>query len=213
MISRRQFIKDTGLVLLGTAMGYTALNTSCKKGNNPISTTQPPDTDLAYLINVDPSTVDNQNLPITPLNGLHVNGYDGPGFVDITTFTLSIYGMVDNPLDITYEMFKKYERVTQVTLLSCPNEFVDNAQWSGVPVSALLTSAGVKPEAQNVLFHSMPGDTRPVLIADAMAKGVLLADEVDGVPLPISHGFPLRLVRPGLEGGNWLKWVTRIELA
>ena len=70
MIARRQFLKDTVLVILGTAIGWLSLNTGCKSA--PKTTPAPSVPDLSYLKNVDPATIDNQNLPVTPFNGLHV---------------------------------------------------------------------------------------------------------------------------------------------
>jgi DMSO/TMAO reductase YedYZ molybdopterin-dependent catalytic subunit len=164
------------------------------------------------LATANPSQVDNSNLPVSPASDLHVEDTYGTQDVSIDDYTLSIYGLVDNPLDLTYDMFETCEKVSQVTLLICPGVFADNPEWSDVPVSTLLAAAGVTQEAQTATFHSVDGDDSDMPIADAMTKGVLLADEEDGLTLSASHGYPMRLVKPGSYGADWLKWVIGIEI-
>jgi DMSO/TMAO reductase YedYZ molybdopterin-dependent catalytic subunit len=164
---------------------------------------------LDGLILANPATVDASGLPVTPIDLLHVANTGPP--MDASTYTLMVYGLVGKPLTITRDMLQNYPRTSQVVLLICPGFFADNPQWSGIPVSAILSAAEVKTDARMVFFHSS-NDVRLMPVADAFGDGVFLADMVDGQPLPPEHGYPLRLVRRGFYGSDWLKWVIGIEI-
>ena len=209
MISRRQFLKDAGLVILGTTIGWLSLNTDCKSSSKTTPASSVPD--LSYLKNADPATIDNQNLPVTPFNGLHVSPEsEATPVFKISDYSLSVYGLVNNPLTLTLEEFQQFDRVTQTILLICPNTLVDNPEWSGVLLSTLLNAAGVQSTARGVIFHSVSGLARNGNIASA--GSTLLADNVDGVALPAAHGYPVRVVQPHLKGSESLKWVNGIEV-
>ncbi len=94
----------------------------------------------------------------------------------------------------------------------CPGVFVDNARWAGVPLSLLLSSAGIKPGATTVAFYAAGRYTEVASLADAQSDAFYLAHTVNGQPLPVEHGYPLRLVERGRYGGRWAKWVERIEV-
>jgi DMSO/TMAO reductase YedYZ molybdopterin-dependent catalytic subunit len=162
------------------------------------------------LIYQDPATVDNSDLPITPVEELHTTGR--PVELDINTYRLTVEGLVENPLSLSYEEIMAYPNVTEVVLLICPGVFYDNAEWTGAPVVDILRQAKVKPEAEKVYFEAAGGYRQILTIEEAMSDGVFLAYEVNGQPLPLEHGYPLRLVVRGKYGSRWVKWLTRIEV-
>jgi DMSO/TMAO reductase YedYZ molybdopterin-dependent catalytic subunit len=162
------------------------------------------------LIYQDPATVDNSDLPITPVEELHTTGT--PVALDINTYRLTVEGLVENPLSLSYEEIMVYPNVTEVVLLICPGVFYDNAEWTGAPVADILRQAKVKPEAEKVYFEAAGGYRQILTIEEAMSDGVFLAYEVNGQPLPLEHGYPLRLVVRGKYGSRWVKWLTRIEV-
>jgi DMSO/TMAO reductase YedYZ molybdopterin-dependent catalytic subunit len=162
------------------------------------------------LIYQDPATVDNSDLPITPVEELHTTGT--PVELDISTYRLTVEGLVENPLSLNYEEIMAYPSVTEVVLLICPGVFYDNAEWTGAPVVDILRQAKVKPEAEKVYFEAAGGYRQILTIEEAMSDGVFLAYEVNGQPLPLEHGYPLRLVVRGKYGSRWVKWLTRIEV-
>ena len=162
------------------------------------------------LIYQDPATVDNSDLPITLVEELHTTGT--PVELDISTYRLTVEGLVENPLSLSYEEIMAYPSVTEVVLLICPGVFYDNAEWTGVPVADILRQAKVKPEAEKVYFKASGGYRQSLTIEEAMSDGVFLAYEVNGQPLPQEHGYPLRLVARGKYGSRWVKWLTHIEV-
>jgi DMSO/TMAO reductase YedYZ molybdopterin-dependent catalytic subunit len=193
-----------------TSRAQTTETSSSPTTNEPspaIQTYQ--DLDSLRLVD-DPADIDNAKFPITPTNAIRITGAAPP--IDITKYTLSVDGLVNTPLSLSYDSVLKYPHITEVVLLICEGAFVDNAEWTGVPVSTLLTQAGVKPEAKMVIFHGIDGYQIGLKLQDIQKDGVFLAYEVNGEVLPKEHGYPLRLVAKGKFGALWAKWVNRLEL-
>jgi DMSO/TMAO reductase YedYZ molybdopterin-dependent catalytic subunit len=166
------------------------------------------------------------NLPrtITSTEDLHITGH--PPELDMEAYRLEIAGLVENPLSLTYEDVLAYPTVTEVVLLICPGVFQDNAEWTGVPVWALLKEAGIKPEATEVVFRAMtsPSSTSysveitPYSVNLPLQEiigndSIFLAHTVNGETLPLEHGYPLRLVAKDRFGSDWVKWVERIDVS
>jgi hypothetical protein len=161
------------------------------------------------LIHMDPAEVGETGLPITPVEKINRTGQ--PPEINVEKYRLVVDGAVENPLSLSYEDILAYPEKTDVVLLVCPGVFVDNAQWSGVPVSLILEEAKPKPGAKEVRFHA--GNYRSVLtLEEAQRGGTYLAHHVNGQGLPEEHGFPLRLVAEGKYGSRWVKWLDRIEV-
>jgi DMSO/TMAO reductase YedYZ molybdopterin-dependent catalytic subunit len=169
-------------------------------------------TQLSQVTLSDPAEVDNSRLPITSVEELNLTGV-APD-VNIEQYRLVIDGLVETPLSLTYEEILAYPSVTEVVLLICPGFFADNVEWTGVPVTALLEEAGIKPEAKTVAFQDIAGSYRKELPLEDITgnDSIFLAHTVDGQALPLEHGYPLRLVAKGKYGSYWVKWVERIEV-
>jgi sulfoxide reductase catalytic subunit YedY len=176
--------------------------------SNP--TTEEPTTELWSLVSANPAMVDNSNLPITPIDELHITGYTRE--IDVEQYRLNINGLVETEIALDYHMLLSYDTVTKVVLLICPDFFVDNAEWTGVPVTTLLAEAGIKPEASELVFDAADGYQRILPLEEIERSGVFLAHTVNGQVLPREHGFPLRLIVPGKYGSEWVKWVEHIEI-
>jgi DMSO/TMAO reductase YedYZ molybdopterin-dependent catalytic subunit len=175
------------------------------------ATTIAPYTSLEYLIREDPAEVDNSNLPITPIEHLHLTGMIPS--VDIKQYSLSIEGLVKNPLVLSYEEILEYQTVTEVVLLICPGFFVDNARWTGVPLTILLAEAGLQTGASQITFYAMDSYKRTLSLETLNRESVFLAYKVNGQTLPLEHGYPLRLVVSEVFGNEWVKWINRMVIA
>ncbi len=132
---------------------------------------------------------------------------------------LRIHGMVDNEKTFSFADLEEFEFVEQMVTLACVSnpvggDLVGNAVWGGYRVRDLLAAAGVSPDADMVLSESSDGFTAGTPV-EAMTddRDSLLAITMNGQPLPIEHGYPARLVVPGLYGYvSATKWVVDLEL-
>jgi DMSO/TMAO reductase YedYZ molybdopterin-dependent catalytic subunit len=135
-----------------------------------------------------------------------------PREFDFSKYRLIVDGMVENPLSLDYAAVLRRPAITRAPLLDCPGFFQDCARWTGVPLTTLLDEAMVKPDARYVVFYALDNYHTSLPLEQMRRDGVFLAWQVNGETLPPAHGFPLRLVVSGQEGGIWVKWVFRLEL-
>ena len=140
--------------------------------------------------------------------------------VDPGTWELKIFGMVRNPITISWADLLKRPMVQRYVTLACVSnevggDLIGNALWLGTPIKALLDEAQPLPDADQVIQRSVDGWTCGSPTA-ALRDGrdALLAVGMNGKPLPVDHGFPVRMVVPGLYGYvSACKWITEIELS
>jgi hypothetical protein len=158
-------------------------------------------------------TIPEDIPPYTGLDestGLHVTGTALE--VDLRTYRLKVMGLVDNPLSLTYDELRCMSKVTATPTLVCEGFFVDVATWSGVPLADILEKAGVQDGATQVVLISADGYQTTIDLNEAMKPINFLAYELEGEPVPVLHGFPLRAVFPDLTGFYWAKWVVEINV-
>ncbi|MEU4522814.1 molybdopterin-dependent oxidoreductase [Amycolatopsis sp. NPDC024027] len=134
-------------------------------------------------------------------------------------WSLRIHGMVDREVKFSYADIRSRPLVERRVTLTCvSNEvggpLISNATWIGVDLVDLLDQAGVQPGAEQMFATSVDGWTcgTPANIALDPARGAMLAIGMNGQPLPVEHGFPARIVIPGLYGYvSATKWVESLE--
>ncbi|MEU1604298.1 molybdopterin-dependent oxidoreductase [Micromonospora matsumotoense] len=139
--------------------------------------------------------------------------------VDPETWRLRIHGRVRNPIELTFAELLARPMVERYVTLACVSnevggDLIGNARWLGVPIRELLDEAGPEEGADQVVGRSVDGWTCGTPTA-ALRDGrdALLAVGMNGEPLPVEHGFPVRMVVPGLYGYvSACKWVTELEL-
>jgi len=159
--------------------------------------------------------------------------------LDPATWQLSVGGLVERSLNLSLRDLMNMPSETLFVTLECAGNgrttldppvegekwdfgAVSTAEWRGVPLVEVLDRAGIRPAAREVVFRgadagTLPGrnDTlsfeRSLTLDDAMDSDALLAYAMNGEPLPIQHGYPLRLVVPGWYAVASVKWLTEIE--
>jgi len=129
-------------------------------------------------------------------------------------WSIKVDGLVDTPMTLDGTAWRALPRYEETVDFHCVEGWsVDNVKWGGVTPATVLNKAGVKPEGQFVVFHAYTGeyvDSLPMeLVRDPQT---VLADMLDGQPLPADHGGPVRLAVPKQLGYKSVKWVTRIEV-
>jgi DMSO/TMAO reductase YedYZ molybdopterin-dependent catalytic subunit len=222
--SRRAFLQ-LGTTVAGTAVAFGFLGRALQGGTSGGA----PVTDLALPR---PATSPTALPPGTSFNipGLSPLITPNDEFFRIDTaltvpridgarHRVRIGGMVEQPFELSYAELLDLADTEAVVTLSCVSnevggDLVGNARWFGVPLADLLQRAGVQPEADQVVGRSVDGWTSGFPVEAALdGRDALVAVGMNGEPLPAKHGFPVRLVIPGLYGyvAN-TKWLSEIEL-
>ncbi len=139
--------------------------------------------------------------------------------VDPSSWQLRIHGMVDREITLTFDQLIKRPLIEDYITVCCVSNPVDgsyigNAKWLGASLAALLRQAGIRAGADQLLCTSVDGFTSGTPVQTVMdGRDALRAVAMNGQPLPIAHGFPARMVVPGLYGYvSATKWVTDIEV-
>jgi DMSO/TMAO reductase YedYZ molybdopterin-dependent catalytic subunit len=140
--------------------------------------------------------------------------------VEPSAWQLRIHGMVNNPMTITFDQLMQQPMIEHDVTLTCVSEsvgggYIGNARWEGTLLADLLRKAGIQPGADQIVMRDVNGMTIGVATDPVMdGRASLLAVGMNGQPLPQAHGFPVRVVVPGLYGYvSACKWVVDMELA
>jgi DMSO/TMAO reductase YedYZ molybdopterin-dependent catalytic subunit len=156
--------------------------------------------------------------------------------IPLARWRLSVEGEIENPLDLTFEDIRRLPKAISADTLECSGNGrslfaeksagnpwtvggVGNAVWGGVWLKEILNRAGLKPAAAHVAFEGFDKPLgasgiqfiRSIPIEKALAS-TLLAYEMNGEPLPLKHGYPLRALALGWTGANCVKWLRRITV-
>jgi DMSO/TMAO reductase YedYZ molybdopterin-dependent catalytic subunit len=161
--------------------------------------------------------------------------------LDPAVWRLDVTGLLDRPLSLSLRDLTNMPSQTNVVTLECAGNgrsqldprvngeqwnfgAVSTAEWAGVPLVEVLDRAGVKAGAQEVRFRGIDSGTvdgrgepihfeRSLRLDDARGSQVLLAYAMNGEPLPVQHGYPLRVIVPGWYAVASVKWLDRIEVS
>ena len=199
-LSRRQFIAASAISVIGAVLAIYGLSSIVSRPGR-----------LAFG-----SVLEMQANEITPVNEFYTvtkNVVDP--VVDPATWTLEVAGLVSTPASYTYDGLASSTQVDRTQTLECVSNavggnLIGNAMWRGVSLKDLLDRAVVSPDADWVEFESADGYTVGVPLARAADPASLVALKMNGLPLPPGHGFPARVLVPGVYGMFNAKWVTRI---
>jgi DMSO/TMAO reductase YedYZ molybdopterin-dependent catalytic subunit len=160
--------------------------------------------------------------------------------LDANSWRLEIGGLVERPQSLSLEELRRFGTVSMVVVLECAGNgrrfyepaaegeqwgigAVGNAQWIGVRLADVLAAAGIQRGAVEVVFAGADRGTgdgpagaiafeRSLSVADAKYSGALLAFAMNDEPLPVRHGYPVRLVVPGMYAVASVKWLTSITV-
>ncbi len=137
--------------------------------------------------------------------------------VDSKTWKLTVSGHVQHLFEMTYPELLALPMKQQYESMMCISnevggQYMSNALWEGIPLADLLNRAGVNSDAIKVVLYAADDYSDSIHIDKAMEPTTLLAVRMNGSTLPQSHGFPLRLLVPGIYGMKHVKWITRVEV-
>ena len=142
-----------------------------------------------------------------------------PSIIDGSTWSLPITGLVDNPLTLTLDdLHNNYESRDQYVTLSCisgriATTLISTTLWTGISLQKILSDLQVRSEARYLVIESADGFHETVdLDLIASDERIMLAYAWDGRPIPMDHGFPLRIWIPDRFGMKQPKWITSMEI-
>jgi DMSO/TMAO reductase YedYZ molybdopterin-dependent catalytic subunit len=173
---------------------------------------------------------------ITPLERFYVRCHMPVPTVDAATYVLKIDGEVASPLSLSLDDLKKLPATTTTMTLECAGNgrsffdpavagiqwqkgAVGTARWTGVRLADILKRAGMKTTGKNVVMAAadrplgtMPAFVRQVPVAKATNADTIIAYAMNGEPIPVPHGAPVRAIIPGWEGAYSVKWLTTLTV-
>ncbi len=174
----------------------------------------------------------------TPTGQFFVRSHFGEPAVGLRPWTLRIDGLVERPEEYRIDALGRYGTVERPAVLQCAGNgraffrpiipgvgwergAVGNAEWAGVRLRDVLTAAGLKPGAAHVHFEGAdappnpktPAYLRSLPLERALHPDTMLATRMNGEPLPVRHGGPVRLIVPGWTGNHWIKWIRTIHIS
>lgn len=133
--------------------------------------------------------------------------------IDFKAWRIKVWGAVEKPGEWTWEQFKALPRRKLTADFHCVTRWSRyDLGWEGVAVADLLALAKPKPEAKFLVQHCGEGYTTNTSLADAVESDCLLADTLDGKPLPLDHGGPLRMLIPKLYAWKSGKFLVGLEV-
>jgi DMSO/TMAO reductase YedYZ molybdopterin-dependent catalytic subunit len=133
--------------------------------------------------------------------------------VDRSSWTLTVFGLVETQLVLDWEQCTRLPVTQQVSDIHCVTGWTKlDTTWKGIRAATLLAQAGILADARHTVIHAQGGWTTNLPLAELLRDDVLLAYEYDGLPLSPDHGGPVRLLVPQLYFWKSAKWLTGIEL-
>jgi hypothetical protein len=149
---------------------------------------------------------------ITPNDKFFVIDIGETPEINVDTWNLWIYGHVNNSKYYNYSNFTALPATEVFATIQCVEGPSGTALWKGVSVKTLLDIVEVQPGAVDVVFSAADGYSSSLTLEEINDGDVILAYEMNGEPLPIEQGYPLRVVAPNYYGYKWVKWVVRVEI-
>lgn len=222
-ISRRALLRAGGILAGVGALGYAAFALTKRQVAEGVralvNIPSPSDPAPAIPAAATPSVA---GIPpvVTPVDTFfRIDTSMSPPVVDVATWKMSLYGRVDNPLTLTYEDLLGMPSIERYVTLSCVSndiggDLIGTQKFQGVRLSDLLDKAGVHSDASLILGESVD-DFTAGFPTDFLKQSpdAMVAYAMNGAALPTEHGFPARLVVPGLYGYvSATKWLSGIKL-
>ena len=156
-----------------------------------------------------------QGVKLTPIKDQLNNALKGTQIIDKGTYTLTVDGLVDHPLNLSYADLLAYPQISQLMDLNCVEGWNFTAKWTGPELSAIFKDAGVKPAALIAIFYTkdVPVGYTSLDLSYINTYDIILGMKLNDITLPPDRGFPFQVVAQSKFGYKWAKWVTRIELS
>jgi DMSO/TMAO reductase YedYZ molybdopterin-dependent catalytic subunit len=218
--SRRVFLRNAAVAMVAT-IGAGAIWRLVSNGDSGAET-------APVIAGSAPAAASPPNAPPFDLKGISPEVTDVGDFYTVSKnvidpsvavggWRLKIDGLVDQPMELTYDQLTALPASDGYYTLMCISNEIGgdlwgNAAWRGVKLKYLLEQAGVHTDAYKAVFSAADDYKDSVLLQSALHPDALLAWEMNGAPLKREHGYPARLLIPGIYGMKNVKWLTGISI-
>jgi|SRR5579864_4031524 len=219
--SRREFLRNAAVAMvatvgIGTLWRFTSGEGTADTVSAPIPAgaapvvASPPNAPPFDLKGISPEVTDVGDFYTVSKNLIDPS-------VAVGGWSLKIDGLVDTPMQLNYDQLTALPGSDGYYTLMCISneiggELWGNAVWHGVKLASLLQQAGVHTDGYKAVFTAADGYKDSVLLANALNADALLAWQMNGEPLKKEHGYPARLLIPGIYGMKNVKWLTGITI-
>ncbi len=214
-VNRRDFLRMAAIGLGGWLSGC---------GRRPVVLTLPaptvppvPTSSANFLTTPPPSLEAGQ---LTPIDRLYIQSYsrDLEPALDLESYQLTLGGLAQKPRTLTWADLHTLPALEHAQTLECignpvGGKLIGNVLWKGVSLRAILERAAPQPNARYLVMSAADEYVTAVPLDLALDERSLLAFEANGEPLSPAHGFPLRVLLPGVYGQKQPKWITSLRLA
>lgn len=155
-------------------------------------------------------------VQLTPIKDQLNNALQGTQYIDRATYRLTVDGLVDKPLSLTYDDLLAYPQISKLNTLNCVEGWNFIAKWTGPALDSIFNTAGVKPGAKIAIFYTTDVPDKGYSSLDLSFihdTNIIIALKLNDITLPPDRGFPFQVVAESKYGYKWAKWVTRIEIS
>jgi len=225
--TRRSLIRTGGAIAIGSVALGSVGRLLLERQRAPATPTDIPVAPVPASLpsGADLATADLSQAGLTPLvvpnnRFYRIDTAFIPPSVDRDSWSLRVHGMVDREVTLTYAELVALPIIEQYVTIACVSntvggKLVGNAKWTGVRLRDVLDMAGVQSNADQLVGESVDGFTAGMPVAWVMdlARTPMIAVAMNDAPLPREHGYPARLIIPGLYGYvSATKWLASLEL-
>jgi DMSO/TMAO reductase YedYZ molybdopterin-dependent catalytic subunit len=156
---------------------------------------------------------DYQGQNLASIGDFRENSIKGPQYFNISTYRLTITGLVNKTIEYTYDqVLNEFQKYQKVVTLYCVEGWSVKILWEGFLVTDLLKEAGVNSSAVAAIFYAYDGYSTELTLDYLTNNNIMIAYKMNGLTIPPERGFPFQLVAESQYGYKWIKWITTIEL-
>ena len=155
-------------------------------------------------------------VKLTPIKDQLNNALQGTQYIDRDAYRLTVDGLVNKPLSLTYDDLLAYPQEVRLNTLNCVEGWDFIAKWTGPTLDSIFNTAGLKPEGKIAIFYTTDdtqGGFTSLDLSYIHDNSIIIALKINDITLSAERGFPFQVVANSKFGYKWAKWVTEIEIS
>jgi DMSO/TMAO reductase YedYZ molybdopterin-dependent catalytic subunit len=207
----KKILKYLYIILVALPLALSACTVGAVTTSSTATTTVSPTPNA----NGEIEATEFQGVKLTPMAAQRNNALAGTQTIDRNSYVLTLDGLVDTPLRLTYDDLLALPQYNRLQPLNCVEGWSFTAKWTGPSFKDILSRAGLKPEGKIVIFYTTDATTgyTSLDLPYILDNDIILGLKDNDLTLPPVRGFPFQVVAMSKYGYKWAKWVTRIEVS